>query len=118
MPRDVSIFWPLADRLTSRSTASIAWMERDNWPASTFAMLPDSETAALIESVLSSQIVHPTALPKIQRSNIAAHQRCRRGMVRVTAPAVPDVSAGFLFRLGVVTDIAGHQDVNQVGDGP
>jgi hypothetical protein len=72
-------------------------------------MLPDSTTAASIESVLSFQIVHPTALPEIPRSNMAAHQKRRRGMVRVTAFAgVLDAGAAFLSKPNKDTDIAKH----------
>ena len=58
---------------------------------------------------LSFQIVHPTALPEILRSNMAAHQKRRSGIVRVTASAgIPDAGTACLFRLGKGTDIAKH----------
>src|SRR5262245_24619551 len=85
---------PLVERLTSVRTASIARIGRDNWPARIVAMLPDSVVAALIASVRSCQIVHPTALTERPTSNMAPHQRRRQEKVWATAAAAaPDANA-------------------------
>ena len=69
------------ERLISRSAVSIDLSERDSWTARTDAMFPVSETAALMASVRSCQIVQTTALAERPSRKIAAHQRRRRGMV-------------------------------------
>src|SRR5262249_9577170 len=63
------------------------WTDRDNCPARTVAMLPDSLMAARMASVLSCQIVQATAVTEIPSSTNAAHQRCRKGKDCVTSPA-------------------------------
>ena len=67
------------------------WSERDNWPASTVAMLPDSVMAAWMASLRSCQIVHPTAVADTPSSRIAACHRRRSGMDSRAAPAVGSI---------------------------
>ena len=88
-----------ADCLTSRSTVSIDLRERDIWTARTDAMFPVSETAALIASARSCPIVQTTALAERPSRKIAAHQRRRSGIVRMTTPAAgPDTFAALSCR--------------------
>src|SRR5258707_15573551 len=62
-------------------------------------MFPVSDTAALMASVRSCQIVQTTALAERPRSKIAAHHRRRSGIARTTAPAaVADAIAAFSCR--------------------
>src|ERR1700754_4855754 len=83
-------------------------MERDSWLASMFAILPESETASLIASVLSSQIVHPTAVPESPRSRMApAQRRRRRGVCGSAAPAIRATNPSFPYRLGIGTGFPG-----------
>src|ERR1700723_3513310 len=87
------------DRLISMSAISIDLIERDNWPARTDAMFPVSETAALMASVRSCQIVQTTALAETPRSKIAAHHRRRSGIAWTAPPAAdPDVIAALSCR--------------------
>src|SRR4051794_4780673 len=55
-------------------------MDRDNWLASTAAILPDSAIAARNASDRSSQMVQPTALAETPSSTKAAHHRPRSGI--------------------------------------
>jgi hypothetical protein len=50
-------------------------------------MLPESEMAVRMASVLSSQIVHPTAPADSPRSRMAAPHRRPRGIVSAAVPA-------------------------------
>src|SRR5215813_2574642 len=86
-PWGVSISRSLVARLTSTRTESMPWTDRENCPARTVAMLPDSLMAARMASVLSCQIVQPTAVTEIPSSTKAAHQRCRKGKDCVRVPA-------------------------------
>src|SRR2546423_14548517 len=76
-------------------------MDRDNWLASTAAILPDSAIAARNASDRSAQIVQPTALAETPSSTKATHHRPRSGIdSRVVRAACSTAGATLPRRAG------------------